>query len=108
MFPVPLSLGDTAGELHHTQKAALGHILEEGVKCSPERDSGILSATHEEADTRILLHTKDAQLHGFERVVIVCRDTDVLVLLVHFKHHLPREIWFMSGTKKDPKYVLKD
>ena len=105
MFPVPLSLGDTAGELHHTQKAALGHILEEGVKSSPERDSGILSATHEEADTHILLHTKDAQLHGFERVVIVCRHTDVLVLLVHFKHHLPREIWFMSGTKKDPKYV---
>ena len=35
----------------------------------------------------------------------VCRDTDVLVLLIHFKHQLSREIWFMSGTKKDPKYV---
>ena len=28
----------------------------------------------------------------------------MLVLLVHYKHHLPREIWFMSGTKKDPEY----
>ena len=29
----------------------------------------------------------------------------MLVLLVHFKHQLSREIWFMSGTKKDPKHV---
>ena len=29
-FPYPF-LSDTAGELHHTQKAALGHILEKGV-----------------------------------------------------------------------------
>ena len=58
-----------------------------------------------EADTRILFHAKDALLHGFERVVVVYRDTDVLVLLIHFKHQLPREICFMSGTKKDPKYV---
>ena len=38
LFPVPLSLADTAGELHHTQKAALGHVLEKGVtvKCSPD------------------------------------------------------------------------
>ena len=58
-----------------------------------------------EAETRILLHSKDAQLHGFVRVVVLCKDTDVLVLLVHFKHHLPREILYMSGTKKDPKHV---
>ena len=70
----------------------------EEVKCSPDRDPGILSATHEEADTRILLHAKDSLMHGFERVVVVCRDTDVLVLLVHFKHQLSKEIWFMSGT----------
>ena len=44
----------------------------EEVKCSP--DPGILSATHEEADTRILLHAKDALMHRFERVVVVYRD----------------------------------
>ena len=52
----------------------------EEVKCSPDRDPGILSATHEEADTRILLHAKEVLMHGFERVVVVCRNTDVLVL----------------------------
>ena len=44
-------------------------------------------------------------MHGFERFVVVFRDTDVLVLLLHLKHQLSREIWFMSGTKKDHKYV---
>ena len=39
-------------------------------KCSPERNPGILCATHEEADTRILLHAKDALQHGFDRIVI--------------------------------------
>ena len=39
-------------------------------KCSPERNSGILCATHEEADTRILLYAKDALQHGFDRIVI--------------------------------------
>ena len=31
LFPVPLSLADTAGELHHIQKSALGKILEVGI-----------------------------------------------------------------------------
>ena len=39
-------------------------------------------------------------MDGFERVAIVCRDTDVIVL---FKDQLPREIWIMSGTKNAPK-----
>ena len=26
-----------------------------------------------------------------QRVVVVCRDTDVLVLLLHFKHQPPRD-----------------
>ena len=79
--------------------------VQKTVKCSPDRDPGILSATHEETDTRILLLAKDALLHGFEGVVVVCKDTDVLMLLIHFKHQLPREIWFMSETKKATKYV---
>ena len=36
----------------------------EMVKYTPDNDPGILSATHE-ADTHILFHPKDTQLHGF-------------------------------------------
>ena len=56
-------------------------------------------------DKRILLHAKDVLVHRFERAVVVSRDTDVLLLLVHFKHQLSRDIWFMSGTKNDHKRV---
>ena len=74
------------------------------VKCSPERDYGRLYSTRAEADARILLLAKDALLHGFEHAAVVCRDTNVLVLL-HFKHQLPRTIWFKSGIMRNPKYV---
>ena len=52
-----------------------------------------------------MLHAKDALQQSFDRIVIGCRDTDVLVLLVHYKHQLPREIWLKSETARDPKYV---
>ena len=49
-----------------------------GVRERPE-----LFSTHEEADTRILLHAIDlATTHS--RVVVRCDDTDVLVLLIYY------------------------
>ena len=49
-----------------------------GVRERPE-----LFSTHEEADTRILLHAIDlATTHS--RVVVRCYDTDVLVLLIYY------------------------
>ena len=47
-----------------------------GVRERPE-----LFSTHEEADTRILLHTIDlATTHS--RIIVRCDDTDLLVLLI--------------------------
>ena len=43
-----------------------------------------LASDHEEADTRIVLHARDAAARGYKQVNILCRDTDVLVLLLHF------------------------
>ena len=48
------------------------------------RDVSQLCATHEEAGTRILLHAKDAHEAGFERTIIACQDSDVIVMLVTF------------------------
>ena len=39
-----------------------------------------LSSNHEEADTRIVLHARDATAEGYKQVNLLCRDTDVLVL----------------------------
>ena len=42
--------------------------------------------SHEEADTRMLLHVKDAMNCGFKSVMIRTVDTDVVVLAVsHFQ-----------------------
>ena len=43
-----------------------------------------LASDHEEADTRIVPHARDAAARGYKQVNILCRDTDVLVLLLHF------------------------
>jgi len=68
-------------------------------------DVNSLKCNHDEADTRMLLHCKCVTDLGFERLVISCRDTDVLVLLVHFASDLTREIWFQTGTAKQRSFV---
>jgi hypothetical protein len=52
-----------------------------------------LESNHDEADTRIILHGIESCQAGFERFIISCRDTYVLVLLVHFAVLLSQEIW---------------
>jgi len=56
-----------------------------------------LSANHEEADTRMIVHAKDAIERGYRRLEIFSRDTDVLLLLLY---HLGEETecWMVSGT----------
>ena len=56
-----------------------------------------LSANHEEADTRMIVHAKDAVARGYGRLEVISRDTDVLLLLVyHFGEDV--ECWMVSGT----------
>ena len=56
----------------------------QSAESSTERDIKCLKATHEEADTRDILHALDASKQHYERTGIVCRDTNILVLLVLF------------------------
>ena len=42
---------------------------------------------------------------GCHGIVAHSRDTDVLVLLVHFANQLSPEIWFRTGTAKQRTYV---
>lgn len=72
---------------------------------SRPRSVSHLSSDTEEADTRLLLHARDASTCGYKRVVISCRDTDVLVLALGHRAQLSPEVWFHSGTAKDPKYT---
>jgi len=68
-------------------------------------DVSCLRSTRDEADTRIILHARTLTTQGFQRIVVHSRDTDVLVLLVHFANQLSPEIWFRTGTAKQRTYV---
>ena len=64
-----------------------------------------LFCTHEEADTRLLLHAKHAADSGAPSVVIRSPDTDVAVLCCHVQSHLQIPIYFRTGTQTQTRYV---
>ena len=74
-------------------------------KTSSGCDVPSLKANYEEADTRFILHALDACQQGYERLIIYCRDTDVLVLLIYFINTLCKEEWMSSGTAKTPTFI---
>ena len=69
-------------------------------------DLGPLKSTHEEADTRLVLHAVHSQFHT---VVVSLRDSDVLLLIVsHFQRMQCQHIWMKSGTSKKRRYIPID
>ena len=62
-----------------------------------------LAADHEEADTRIILHSLEAISQGFNRLEVICQDTDVLLMLIHHLDPNSAEVWMISGTAKQRK-----
>ena len=62
-----------------------------------------LKSTHEEADTRLVLHAVNA---NFNTVVVSSRDTDVLLLLVfHSQRMQCQHFWMMSSASKKRRYI---
>ena len=64
-----------------------------------------LASDQEEADIRIVLHARDAAARGYNQVNILCRDTDVLVLLLAHREQLRQEIWMFAGTLRQRRYI---
>ena len=58
-----------------------------------------LRCNHEEADTRLLLHAKNAAEEGYEAIVIISEDTDVFVLVVANSYHIQAPIYQKRGTQ---------
>ena len=76
------------------------------VLCNQSRDLSRLSpCTHEEADTRVILHLEDALKEGKTKVSIRTFDSDVVVLAVSSAKRLSNtEVWIAFGTRKLPFY----
>ena len=82
-----------------------GGFREETEVRSSRRETNLthLESTHEEADTRLVLHAVHSK---FNTVVVSSRNTDVLLLLVsHFKRAKCEQLWMMSGTSKKRRYI---
>ena len=64
-----------------------------------------LKSTHEEADTRLILHAEDAYRHGFNGCLLQCRGTDVLVLALGFRDKLSPELWLSTGSPSKHSFI---
>ena len=62
--------------------------------------------SHEEADTRILLHVANCAQQGYKRIAIRTVDTDVVVLAVaHFQYLDIEELWINFGVRKHHRMI---
>ena len=64
-----------------------------------------LRSTQEEADTRLLLHAYHAAKNGCPTEVIVSDDTDVFLLCLAFKTHIPSTVYIKCGTQARTRYI---
>ena len=64
-----------------------------------------LSCDHEEADTRLLLHSKHAAAADFENVVIRSPDTDVFILLLGHNQAIQSNLYFDTGSGNQRRII---
>ncbi|MES9881053.1 MAG: hypothetical protein ABW185_09250 [Sedimenticola sp.] len=67
-----------------------------------------LKSTHEEADTRLLLHAKHAADAGYSSVTIVADDTDIMVLALAFVNIINCKIYMRCGSKTRTRLIIID
>ncbi|CAH3159169.1 unnamed protein product, partial [Porites lobata] len=98
--------------LQESTQLVIGGGFKDGERCvAITRDSCVdvedLKSNQEEADTRMLLHTKYAAGQCQEaKIVIQSPDTDVLVLsAAHFEDIASKELWFHTGVKDRLRFV---
>ena len=89
-----------------TEKQVIS-ALHKDVVCTHARYiAGLAPCTHEEADTRKLLHVEDATKQGYTKVSIRTVDTDVVVLAVAAAERLSiDELWVAFGTGKSFRFL---
>ena len=56
-----------------------------------------LQCDHEEADTRLLLHSKHAA-EAHDRIIVKTPDTDVFVLCIAMQNAIGKDVYMMTGT----------
>jgi len=68
--------------------------------------TSLAPCSHEEADTRLLLHARDAVHKGHRKLYIRTVDTDVVVLAIAMFNQInPDELWLAFGSKAHFSYI---
>ena len=102
---------DEASSLLDGRTIVLAGGLADGETCLKITNCGVeslpkLSCSQEEADTRLMLHAKDAAERFPEKVVIWSQDTDVVVLSAYYFNRIAaKHLWIKCGTAKQRKYI---
>ncbi|WAR11602.1 hypothetical protein MAR_025782, partial [Mya arenaria] len=66
----------------------------------------IAPCTHEEADTRSILHMKDISENNLQRILVRTVDTDVVILALSVYHKLNiEELWIAFGVGRNYHYI---
>ena len=68
--------------------------------------TNLMPYTHEEADTRIMIHCKDAVLKGHRSITIRTVDSDVVCIAISIHEDIgAEELWIAFGTGKNLRYL---
>lgn len=95
-------------DLEGGDKLLVATVLDEAMaKPEPVDLTTITPSTHEEADSRILLHVAHAAASGHRNIFIRTSDSDVVVLSVYAAAQLGQgidELWIGFGTGRNFRY----
>ena len=71
--------------------------------------AGLMSCTHEEADTRMFVHATDGAKHGMNKILLRHVDTDVVVIGICMAQKSGCDcLWFAFGTGTSPTFQYLD
>ena len=83
--------------------------LEATVICNQTGEdlTSVSECNHEEADTRIFIHVRDAAIKGYSKILLRTVDTDVVVLAVYAMQEIREltEMWILFGVGKKSRYI---
>jgi hypothetical protein len=88
-------------------KLSYTRYCRESVLFSSSRDFESLEpCSHEEADTRLILHVYNAAKAGYKTIALRTVDTDLLVIAISVWQHMPcDQLWISFGTGKHFRYM---
>ena len=71
--------------------------------------AGLMSCTHEEADTRMFVHATDGAEHGMNKILLGTVDTYVVVIGISVAQKIGCDcLWFAFGTDTNPTFLYLD